>query len=200
MNNALKQFGLLLLALCLFCSAAAAETGSDSWVCMNCGQDASGSNCPVCGEPQGEWICMGCGTRNLSSACMNCGKQQRASLGLQAADPKPLTAFPAVRVLAADGEVSALFALCWNAVKVLTAGEGLRKYTHASVSRVIPGACRVLSVFALFGLIASVSHLLRFGPGAQPVKSVAYPVLKVLAAALAERCGRFFRALEWGKA
>ncbi len=101
MNNALKQFGLLLLALCLFCSVSIAETGSDTWICMNCGQDASGSNCPVCGEPQGEWICMGCGTRNLSSACMNCGKQRRASLGLQAADPKPLAAFPAVRVLAA---------------------------------------------------------------------------------------------------
>ena len=102
-------------------------------------------------------------------------------------------------ILPLIGEVSALFALCWNAVKVLTAGEGLRKYTHTSVSRVIPGACRVLTVFALFGLIASVSHLLRFGLGPRPVKSVAYPVLKVLAAALAERCGRFFRALEWEK-
>ena len=97
------------------------------------------------------------------------------------------------------GEVSALFILCWNAVKVLSA-DRLRKYTYDSVSRMIPGACRVLTVFALFGLLASVSHLIRFGLGTQPVKSVAYPILKLLAAALAERCGRFFRSLEWEKA
>ena len=99
-------------------------------------------------------------------------------------------------ILPLIGEVSALFVLCWNAVKVLSA-DGLRKYTHDSVSRMIPGACRVLTVFALFGMIAAVSHLVRFGLGTQPVKSVAYPVLKLLAAALAERCGRCFRAMEW---
>lgn len=99
-------------------------------------------------------------------------------------------------ILPLIGEVSALFVLCWNAVKVLSADK-LRKYTHASVEKAVPGACRVLTVFALFGLIASVSHLLRFGLGVQPVKSVAYPVLKILAAALAERCGRFYRAMEW---
>ena len=103
-------------------------------------------------------------------------------------------------ILPLIGEVSALFALCWNAVKVLAAREGLRKYTYESVSRVIPGACRVLSIFALFGLAASGSYLLRFGLGAQPVKSVAYPALKLLAAALAERCGRFYRGMEWEKA
>ena len=102
-------------------------------------------------------------------------------------------------ILPLIGEVSALFALCRNAVKVIRAGEGLRKYHYGSVSRVIPGACRVLTVFALFGLIASVSYLLRFGLGGQPVKSVAYPALKVLAAALAERCGGYFRSMEWEK-
>ena len=96
------------------------------------------------------------------------------------------------------GEVSALFILCWNAVKILTA-DRLRKYTYESAGRLIPGACRVLTVFALFGLIASASHLARFGLGTQPVKSLAYPALKVLAAALAERCGRFYRDLEWEK-
>ena len=96
------------------------------------------------------------------------------------------------------GEVSALFVLCWNAVKILTA-DRLRKYTYESAGRLIPGACRVLTVFALFGLIASASHLARFGLDAQPVKSLAYPALKLLAAALAERCGRFYRALEWEK-
>ena len=96
------------------------------------------------------------------------------------------------------GEVSALFALCWNAVKILTS-DRLRKYTYESAGRLIPGACRVLTVFALFGLIASASHLARFGLGAQPVKSAAYPALKLLAAALAERCDRFYRDLEWEK-
>ena len=101
-------------------------------------------------------------------------------------------------ILPLIGEVSALFVLCWNAVKVLSA-DRLRKYTYESAGRLIPGACRVLTVFALFGLLASGSHLLRFGLGTQPVKSAAYPVLKLLAAALAERCGRFYRSLEWEK-
>ena len=101
-------------------------------------------------------------------------------------------------ILPLIGEVSALFILCWNAVKVLFA-DRLRRYTHEAAGRLIPGACRVLTVFALFGLIAAASHLLRFGLGTQPVKSLAYPVLKLLAAALAERCGRFYRGLEWEK-
>ena len=95
------------------------------------------------------------------------------------------------------GEACALFALCWQAVKVVAGREGLRSYVYDSAGKIIPGACRVLSVFALFGLAGSVWYLFSRGMGGQSVKSVAYPVLKVLSAAGAERYGRAFRSLEW---
>ena len=94
------------------------------------------------------------------------------------------------------GEVCALFALCWQAVKIIAGREGVRQYVHDAARGMIPGACRVLTVFALFGLAASGWYLWRHGLG-QAAKSIAYLVLKVLAAAGAERCGRAFRDLEW---
>ena len=94
------------------------------------------------------------------------------------------------------GEVSALFALCWQAVRIIAGRDGVRKYVHETASRVIPGACRVLTVFALFGLAASVYYLFCNGLG-QSAKSVAYLVLKILAAAGADRYGRAYRGLDW---
>ena len=95
------------------------------------------------------------------------------------------------------GEVCALFALCWNAVKVIAGRDGVRAYVHEAAEKTIPGACRILTVFALFGLAASGYYLLRNGMDGQSAKSVAYLVLKVLAAAGAERYARAWRALDW---
>ena len=94
------------------------------------------------------------------------------------------------------GEVCALFALCWQAVKIIAGREGVRQYVYDTAKGVIPGACRVLTVFALFGLVASGCYLWSHGFG-QTVKSVAYLVLKILAAAGAERYGRAYKGLEW---
>lgn len=98
-----------LLCLFLFCfSAVRAEEKQDSWICLNCGRDTRGDCCEVCGSLRDAWICYTCGTRNLSSTCMNCGKTRDESLTLQASDPRPLTAYPAVRILAASGDSDAL--------------------------------------------------------------------------------------------
>ena len=94
------------------------------------------------------------------------------------------------------GEVCALFALGWQASKVIAGKDGVREYVFDSAAKGIPGACRVLTVFALFGLAASVFYLFSNGLG-QSVKSIAYLALKVLAAAGAERYGRAFRGLVW---
>ena len=94
------------------------------------------------------------------------------------------------------GEVCALFALAWQAVKVIAGREGVRAYVHEAADKTVPGACRVLSVFALFGLAAALCYLLRSGAG-MSAKAVAYLVLKILAAAGAERYGRFWRGLRW---
>ena len=94
------------------------------------------------------------------------------------------------------GEVCCLFAICWQAVKVIAGREGVRAYVHEAADKTVPGACRVLSVFALFGLAAALCYLLRSGAG-MSAKAVAYLVLKILAAAGAERYGRFWRGLRW---
>ena len=95
------------------------------------------------------------------------------------------------------GEVCALFARCWNAVKVIAGRDGVRAYVHEAAEKILPGACRILTVFALFGLAASVFYLLKNGMGGQSAKSLAYLVLKVLAAAGAERYARAWRGLSW---
>ena len=95
------------------------------------------------------------------------------------------------------GEICALFALCWQAVKIIAGREGVRTYVYEAAAGIIPGAGRVLCVFALFGLAASGYYLLRNGTGGQSVKAVAYLVLKALTAAGAERYGRAYRTLEW---
>ena len=97
------------------------------------------------------------------------------------------------------GEVSALFALCWNVIKIISGSDGVRKYVYDSASRSIPGACRVLTVFALFGLLASGVYLIANGFGGKSVKSIIYLVLKILAAFASEFYCRYYRGIKWEK-
>ena len=95
------------------------------------------------------------------------------------------------------GEVSALFGLLWNASKVLVPSEGVRTYAlEHSQPRVI-GACRILMVFAIAGLLFSAIYLFRHGAGESTADGIAYLMLKAAAAILAEWYGRRFAATEW---
>ena len=49
-----KRFLSLLLALLLLLSAACAAE-EDTWICLTCGQDASGDTCAYCGETRDVW-------------------------------------------------------------------------------------------------------------------------------------------------
>ena len=102
-------------------------------------------------------------------------------------------------VLPYIGEVSALFGLLWNAAKVLVPPEGVRTYTLEHVSSRIPGACRILTVFALAGLLLSAIYLIKHGAGDKTADGIAYLMLKLAAAAIAEWYGRRFRATAWEK-
>ena len=105
MNNELKRFLSLFLSLLLFCAAASADTDADeTWICLKCGQETTGSACIICNEPRGVWTCVDCSTRNLSESCMNCGKEKTASIAAEAEDSRMLAAFAAVRYLAATGD------------------------------------------------------------------------------------------------
>ena len=102
----MKRFFLLFLSLVLLFSSALAATQQpeETWVCLKCGQESTGSVCVVCGETRGVWTCSNCGARNLSDACMNCGTEKTASLTQEADDSQMPAAFTAVHYLAAAGD------------------------------------------------------------------------------------------------
>lgn len=102
-------------------------------------------------------------------------------------------------VLPYIGEVSALFGLAWNAVKVLLPSGGVRTSVLEHARPMIPGACRILTVFALAGLLFSGIYMMRHGAGDKMLDSIAYLMLKVAAAALAEWFCRRFNLTEWEK-
>ena len=95
------------------------------------------------------------------------------------------------------GEVSALFVLLWNSVKVLSGGTRVRRYVIDTAAGRIQGACRILTVFALAGLLMSGLYLARNGAGGEAVKSAMYLVLKLAAAAMSELCRRIYSGISW---
>ena len=97
------------------------------------------------------------------------------------------------------GEVSALFGLLWNAAKVLFSHGGVGTYTLEHVRGRISGACRILTVFALAGFLFSTVYMIKYGAGDKTADGIAYLVLKIAAAAIAEWCSRRFRATVWVK-
>ena len=99
-------------------------------------------------------------------------------------------------VLPYIGEVSALFGLAWNAVKLIRAGD-VRTYTLEHAKPRIPGACRILTVFAAAGFVLSVLYLVLNGIGEAPADSISYILLKFAAAILAEWYRRLFLSTEW---
>lgn len=100
-------------------------------------------------------------------------------------------------VLPFIGEVSALFGLAWNAVKLIYTGEGVRTYVLERSRPRVPGACRILSVFAAAGLILSTIYLILNGIGETPMDSIAYLLLKAAAAAIAEWYRKLFISTDW---
>ena len=100
-------------------------------------------------------------------------------------------------VLPYIGEVSALFGLAWNAVKLIYTGDGIRTYSLEHSKPRIPGACRILSVFAAAGFVLSVLYLALNGIGETPADSLSYILLKFAAAVLAEWYRRLFLSTEW---
>jgi hypothetical protein len=99
-------------------------------------------------------------------------------------------------VLPYIGEVSALFGLAWNAVKLIRTGE-VRTYALDHAKPRIAGACRILTVFAAAGLVMSVLYIVLNGMGDKPADGIAYLLLKFAAAVIAEWYRRLFVTTEW---
>lgn len=99
-------------------------------------------------------------------------------------------------VLPYIGEVSALFGLAWNAVKLIRTGE-VRTYVLDHAKPRIAGACRIITVFAAAGFVLSVLYIVLNGMGDKPADSAAYLLLKLAAAVIAEWYRRMFITTEW---
>lgn len=95
------------------------------------------------------------------------------------------------------GEVSALFVLLWNMVKLLAAPGGVRSYVLDKAGENVPAASRVLSAFASAGLVLSIIYIVRSGTGEMPVQTVLYPALKLADLLLSMRMDTMFRKLDW---
>lgn len=102
-------------------------------------------------------------------------------------------------VLPYIGEVSALFGLAWSAIKLIRTGEGIRAYVLEHAKPRIPAACRILSISAAAGFAMSVLYLVLNGIGEYPADSIAYLLLKIAAAVLAEWYRRTFISTDWQK-
>jgi hypothetical protein len=102
-------------------------------------------------------------------------------------------------VLPYIGEVSALFGLAWNAVKLIYTGSGVRTYVLEHAKPRIPGACRILTVCAAAGLILSILYIVLNGSGEKPADGIAYLLLKFAAAVLSEWYRRLFLSTAWEK-
>ena len=100
-------------------------------------------------------------------------------------------------VLPYIGEVSALFGLLWNAVRLIWTGEGIRTYVLERAKPRIPAACRILTIFAAAGFILSAVYLILNGMGDRPLDSIAYLLLKFAAAVLSDWYRRLFISTEW---
>lgn len=100
-------------------------------------------------------------------------------------------------VLPFIGEVSALFGLIWNAVKLLYPSEGVRTYVLDHARPRIPGACRILTVFAAAGLVLSAVYMIRNGAGENTADGIAYLMLKFATAVLSEWYRRSFTSVHW---
>lgn len=95
------------------------------------------------------------------------------------------------------GEVISVFLLVWNTVRLLYAGDRMKRYVYESVTKIIPNALLFLGVFAAAAFVGSVVFLALNGAGEGFAASVLQLALEVLASAAGFLLRRYFRRLKW---
>lgn len=95
------------------------------------------------------------------------------------------------------GEVICLFLAVWNTVRLLYAGDRIKRYVYESVTKTIPGALLALCVFAAAAFIGSVVFLVLNGAGEELPASVVQLALELLASVTAFLLRRYFLRLQW---
>lgn len=97
------------------------------------------------------------------------------------------------------GEMSALFALAWNLVKLLTKGGEIREYVYQSAHPKIPVAAMLMAFFAIIGGVLSLVFSVTSGFKDGVLNAVLYVALKSVSAAVALVFRNYFNRLEWMK-
>ena len=95
------------------------------------------------------------------------------------------------------GEVSCVFVIVWQSVRLLTGKGTVRVYVMESIRSKIPAALKILTVFCAVGLCFSVIYIVRNGMGQDGIKSLVYPVMKGVIAVTAVFTDRRFAGVLW---
>ena len=94
-------------------------------------------------------------------------------------------------------EAAAVFALCWQTVKLLLAGEKIKAYIKDSAEKYLPAASVGLTAAAAAGLAASSVYLILNGTGGKPVLCGIYLALKAAGAVTGILARIRFGRFEW---
>ena len=96
-------------------------------------------------------------------------------------------------------EVSLLFALSWQAVRLASGRGRLKAFVFENVDPRIRPLCGGLALAALLSAVCSAIFLLKMGPDGTAAACAAYFILKTLIAAAALWARRAYAALVWAK-
>ncbi len=97
------------------------------------------------------------------------------------------------------GEVTGAFALCYNAVRLLAAGEQVKAHVRTALEKYLPPSVWILIVSAAVSLVASPVFLILNGTEGKPFLCALYLILKATALTLGILTRRHIRAMEWGE-
>ena len=95
------------------------------------------------------------------------------------------------------GEVTGTFALCYNAVRLLAAGNQVKAYVRTALEKYLPPSVWILIVSAAAGLVASPVFLILNGTEGKPFLCGLYLFLKAVNLALGLLARRHIRAMRW---
>jgi len=95
------------------------------------------------------------------------------------------------------GEISALFAMFWNIVKLMSQGEVVKEYAFKKTNLWIPGGAAVLMFFALTGLVMSTVYIITHGFEDKVFKCFLYLALKTVIAFLAFAYKKYYNTIQW---
>ena len=96
-------------------------------------------------------------------------------------------------------EVSLLFALCWQAVRLACGRGRLKAFSFENVDPRIKPLCGALALAALLSALCSGVFLLKNGPDGTAAACAGYFILKALIAAASLWARRAYGGLVWAK-